>query len=83
MDELNILKNILSLKGNCNPNLKKTISMLETMNKINKNGMNEECMCSLLSCVNPKIIPLLNIIKSECKKEKQNNDDFVQYNRPE
>lgn len=82
MDELNLLKNLLSLKGSCDPKLKKTISMLETVKKINKNGMNEECMCSLLSCMNPKITPILNIIKTESKKEKQ-NDDFVQYNRPE
>lgn len=84
MDEFNLLKNILSLKGTCDPNLKKTISMLETMNKINQNGMNEECMCSLLSSLNPKFAPLLNIIRSERKKEEcQKKEDFVQYNRPD
>lgn len=87
MDELNLIKNILSLNGKCDPNLKKTISMLETMKKINKNGMDEDSIYSLLTCMNPKITPLLNIIKSEYKKENKqdnkNKDDFVQYNHPD
>lgn len=84
MDDFNLLKNILSLKGSCDPNLKKTISMLEMVNKINRNGMDEESMFSLLSCMNPKITPILNIIRSERKKEEcREKEDFVQYNRPE
>lgn len=84
MDELYLIKNLLSLSGVSNPNLKKTLSMLETMNKINKQGMNEECLCSLLSQVNPKVAPLFNIIKSEKREQQERQkDDFVQYNRPE
>ncbi len=85
MDELNLIKNILSLKGTYDPNVRKTISVIETVNKITQNGMNEEYMYSLLACINPKIVPLVNIMKSENndKEKEKENKEFVQYNRPE
>lgn len=83
MDDLELLKNLLSLSGVKNQKLCKTLTMLESVRKINKDGFSQESVVGLLSQYNPKLKPLVAILKNEGKKEgNADKGDSVQYNRP-
>lgn len=84
MDDLDLLKNLLSLSGMKNQRLCKTLTMLESVRKINKDGFDQESVISLLSQYNPKLKPLVAILKNERKKDCDNSEanDPIQYNRP-
>ncbi len=83
MDDLELLKNLLSLSGVKNQKLCKTLTMLESVRKINKEGFSQESVVGLLSQYNPKLKPLVAILKNEGKKDANaDKGDSVQYNRP-
>lgn len=79
MDDLNLLKNLVSLSGVNNRNLQKTISLLETFDKMNRNGLTQDSVISLCAQINPKIKPLVTLLQNQGKNE----NNFVQYNHPD
>lgn len=80
MDDLSLLKNLVSLSGIRNQNLQKTICLLDSFEKVNKNGFNQESIISLLSQINPKLKPLVTLLQNEGRNK---NSDYIQYNHPE
>lgn len=80
MNDINLIKNILSLSGVNNPNLDKTLRLIDSINKINSNGLTKDGLIDVAAVINPKIKPLISLIKEQ---QKSHDDDFVQYNRPD
>ena len=83
MNDYESLKAILKLTGKENEDYKRLFSLIELSKELeNKSGDENEDIIKILSIFQPKIKLIHNLLKSQ-NKQKETNDSFVQYNRPQ
>jgi|GEM_PF-7118627 len=81
MADTETFKTLMQLVGKNDERLKKVLTFVEIMGKVQNEGVDEKVTLDILSQINPKIKPLVKLINTQ--KGGETKEDFVQYNRPQ